>query len=297
MENVLSIRNSVPSDLFDSLDVSEDTRREYQFYSQQFVRFASGRQFTVDTFLEYKRYLASRNDLSVSSKNKYLTTARILLKELNRRGLLPMDITQNIKSFKQSRRHKRTGLNEEEISRLLEAINALPKTRSTYRLKAILSLMILQGLRQCEVVRLNVSDVDLTNGLLFVRGKGRDDAEAVHMHPETVTAIRRYLKRAKIADGALFVSWSNNNYNKRITTKSLRRIIKDNLMALDIDKTVHGFRHYFTTTLLKEYKGDLLQVARYTRHKSLEMLQVYDDTIQERADLPRYYKAFSSVSL
>jgi integrase len=297
MENVLSITNAVPQDLFESLDVSESTRREYRFYSQQFINFLADRQFSVDSFLEYKRYLASKNDLSVSSKNKYLTTARILLKELNRRGLLPMDITQNIKSFKQSRRHKRTGLVEEEVSKLVKAINALPEDRSTYRLKAIIALMILQGLRQCEITRLNVSDVDLVHGLLFVRGKGRDDVEAVYMHPESVIAVRKYLKYTRIADGALFVSWSNNNRNQRITTKSLRRMVKDTLMALEIPKTVHGFRHYFTTTLLKEYGGDLLQVARYTRHKSLSMLQVYDDSIKEAADLPRYYRTFDSVKI
>lgn len=297
MEDVLSIQNRVPSDLFESLDVSENTRREYRLYSQHFVDFIGERQINVDSFLEYKRYLTDRNDLSVSSKNKYLTTARIMLKELNRRGLLPIDITQNIKSFKQSRRHKRAGLNQGEVSKLLEVIAQMPKTNQSLRLKAVLSLLILQGLRQCEVVRLDVSDVDLVNGLIFVRGKGRDDTEAVYLHPESVSALKNYLVGAKIADGALFVSWSNNNRNQRMTTKSMRRMVVEILQALEIPKTVHGFRHYFTTTLLKEYGGDLLQVARYTRHKSLEMLQVYDDSIQEQADLPRYYGAFKGIKL
>ena len=41
------------------------------------------------------------DDFSVSTKNKYLVTARIFLKELNRLGFLPADITQNVKSFAQ----------------------------------------------------------------------------------------------------------------------------------------------------------------------------------------------------
>ena len=41
--------------------------------------------------------------------------------------------------------------------------------------------------------------------------------------------------------------------------------------------------------------GDLLEVARYTRHKTLEMLTVYNDNIKQKADLPRYYKAFGEV--
>ncbi len=38
-----------------------------------------------------------------------------------------------------------------------------------------------------------------------------------------------------------------------------------------------------------------MEVAQYTRHKNLEMLQVYNDNIKKEADLPRFYKAFSGV--
>ena len=72
-------------------------------------------------------------------------------------------------------------------------------------------------------------------------------------------------------------------------------LVKNTLNDLGIDKTTHGFRHYFTTKLIKVYKGDLLEVAQYTRHKSLEMLQVYNDNIKREADLPRFYRAFEEV--
>ena len=72
--------------------------------------------------------------------------------------------------------------------------------------------------------------------------------------------------------------------------------MKQILKELGIEKTTHGFRHFFTTTLIKTYKGDLLEVAQYTRHKGLEMLQVYNDNIKKEADLPRFYKAFKGVS-
>jgi integrase/recombinase XerC len=69
------------------------------------------------------------------------------------------------------------------------------------------------------------------------------------------------------------------------------------LDELGIDKTTHGFRHYFTTRLIKTYKGDLLEVRQYTRHASLEMLQIYNDSIKQQADLPRFYSAFEGVQL
>jgi integrase len=282
--------------IFELLDVSPETRKDYKYRIGLFLSYTSEKGFNRNSFLEYKRYLADRTELSVSTKNKYLATAKIFLKELNRQGLLPADITQNIKTFSQSKKHKRDGLNNEEVAVLAEALKQLPPTPQNTRLMAVVSLLALQGLRQIEVIRLDVKDVDLVHRTAFVQGKGRDDKEPIDLHPETATALKDYLKSNKKGSGALFTSNSNNSKNQRLTTKSIRDIIKKTFVALGIDKTTHGFRHYFTTTLIKTYKGDLLEVAQHTRHKSLEMLQVYNDSVKRKADLPRYYEAFKGVS-
>jgi len=280
---------------FDLLDVSEATRADYKYRIGLFIDFTQERGFNRNSFLEFKRALAERTDLAVSTKNKYLATAKIFLKEANRQGFLPADITQNIKTFSQSKKHKRDGLNDEEIKKLTEAIRGLPETPQNARLKAILSLLVFQGLRQVEAIRLDVRDIDFISKTAFIQGKGQDDKEPINLHPEAVKALQNYLKSNGIADGALFTSQSNNSKNQRLTTRALRDIVKETLNALGIEKTTHGFRHYFTSTLIKTYKGDLLEVAQYTRHKSLEMLQVYNDNIKREADLPRFYKAFSEV--
>lgn len=282
--------------VFDLLDVSETTRADYKYRIGLFLDYVAGKGFNRNSFLEFKRDLAERTDLAVATKNKYLATAKIFLKELNRLGKLPADITQNIKTFSQSKKHKRDGLNDEEIKKLTDALKELPETTPNARLKAILSLLVFQGLRQVEITRLDVKDLDFISKTALIQGKGRDDKEPINLHPEAIKALQGYLKASRIADGALFTSQSNNNKNKRLTTRAIRDIVKETLNALGIAKTTHGFRHYFTTTLIKTYKGDLLEVAQYTRHKSLEMLQVYNDNIKRQADLPRYYKAFSGVS-
>lgn len=283
------------SKIFDLLDVSEATRKDYKYRIGLFLDFTGERGFNRNSFLDFKRSLAERTDLAIATKNKYLATAKIFLKEANRQGFLPADITQNIKTFNQSKRHKRSGLNDEEMSKLTTAIKELPETPANTRLKAILSLLVFQGLRQVEIIRLNVKDIDFISKTAFIQGKGQDDKEPINLHPETISALQSYLKSNRIADGALFTSQSNNNKNKRLTTRAVRDIIKKTLNDLGIEKTTHGFRHYFTTTLIKTYKGDLLEVAQYTRHKSLEMLQVYNDNINREADLPRFYRAFSGV--
>src|SRR5258708_15961181 len=118
------------------------------------------------------------------------------------------------------------------------------------RLRAIIALLTLQGLRQVEIVRLDVKDIDLVSKKAFIQGKGRDDKELIDLHPETVKAIKEYLKINNIADGVLFTSRSNNHKNQRLTTRSVRELVKQAMNELGIKKTVNGSRHYITTTLI-----------------------------------------------
>lgn len=283
--------------IFDSLDISENTRTEYQYRIAPFISFISIHGISMNAYLEYKRHLSQRSDFSISTKNKYLIVARIFCKELHRQGLIPTDITQNIKCFSQSRKHKRDGFSENEVQKVLSYMKSLQDNCDTCRKKALISLLILQGLRQIEIVRLNVNDIDFVSQTAFIHGKGKDDKESIDLHPVTVQILKLYIRKCKIADGALFVSTSNNSKKHRLTTKSIRNIIKPMLRELEIDRTVHGFRHYFVTKLINSYKGDLLTVAQYTRHKNLEMLQVYNDNIKHKADLPKYYQTFEGIEL
>ncbi len=283
--------------LFDNLDISELTRQDYCYRIKLFASYCKDNGFNRNSFLQFKRYLAGRTDYTVSTKNKYLATAKVFLKELNRQGQLPADITQNIKSFSQGKKHKKDGLNDKEVMLFADRLRNMPETPKNSRLRAIFCLLALQGMRQIELIRLNVSDLDLASGTAQVQGKGRDDKEIVYLNPETVKALRLHIKVCKIGSGALFTSQSNHSRNKRLTTKSIRNAVQAIFNELGIDKTVHGFRHQFTTKLIQSYKGDLLEVARYTRHRSIEMLQVYNDTVNQKADLPRFYEVFKDLSL
>ena len=287
---------------FDLLPVNETTRADYKARIGLYVDFINQHGLNRNTLLDYRRYLDSRTDYSVSTKNKYFTSAKRYTGVLHTAGLLPVDITKDIsgkdlKGFKQNKKHKKDGLQTDEVQRLSEYLQALDPTLPNYRLKAMLALFMYQGLRQIEVIRLDVTDIDLKNSKAFIHGKGRDDKEPIALHPYTAQALADYLKASGKKSGALFTSNSNNSYNQRMTTRGLRKVITGVLDNLGIDNSVHGFRHYFTTTMVKHYKGDLLTVAHYTRHKNLEMLQVYNDAINAEADLPRYYKAFEGLTI
>ncbi len=75
--------------------------------------------------------------------------------------------------------------------------------------------------------------------------KGRDDKEPIHLHPSTVRVLREYLNWYRFRSGALFRSDSNHCRGERLTTKSVREIIKRVFAKLEIDGSTHGFRHFF----------------------------------------------------
>lgn len=292
-DDVLQLKNSI----FDCIDVTENTRKEYLTRIKHFIHFVKLHGINFNTYLEYKRYLSSIDTLSVSTKNKYLISAKIFIDGLNSLQRLPFQINTKVRGFKQSKLHKKDGLSDEDISKIVDYCSSLEPTIQNLRLKAILSLLIFQGLRQVEITRLNVTDINLKDKTAFIIGKGQDDKELIHLHPSAVKALKIYLQKYRVRDGALFRSESNFSSGSRLTTKSIREIIKKVLNELNIDGSTHGFRHFFITKLIKSYKGELLTVSKYSRHRSIQMLEVYNDEIIREQDLPRFYNVFSDITL
>ena len=191
MEALMPLSGFRPESVFHHLDLPDSTIRDYRCYLNQFIQFVEESGFDRDTFLNYKRWLDQNYEYTVSTKNKYLTVARIFLKELHRQGVVLTDPTANIKSFKQSRLHKKEGLTDDELAKLVEHLQELHDTPSNHRTRCIIGLLLFQGLRQIEVVRLDYEDIDLAHKTMFIHGKGRDDNELVDLHPKTVGLLRR----------------------------------------------------------------------------------------------------------
>lgn len=161
--------------VFNSIDVSENTRREYSMRIKHFLQFTDTDGLHRDSYLNYKRYLACCDTFSVSTKNKYLISAKVFLDGLYRLQLIPVRVTNNVKGFSQSRLHKKDGLSDEDIGKLQQYCSTLELTKQNTRLRAMIALFLFQGLRQIEVVRLNVDDTNLRDKGAFIRGKGNDD--------------------------------------------------------------------------------------------------------------------------
>lgn len=280
--------------IFNSLDVSEQTRKDYSSRIEMFLSYVQRKGFHHNSYLEYKRHLEKRTDFTVATKNKYLATAKVFLKELNRTGIVPVDITQNIKLFSQNKKHKREGLNDKEIRALVERMRELLDTPKNTRLRALFCLLAFQGLRQIEIVRLDVKDIDLPNKTAFVQGKGSDDKEPIYLAPETSKALKEYIRINRVGSGALFKSLGNRK-SERLSSMTIKREFKGLFDELGIGKTTHGFRHYYVTTLLKSL--DVRDVRKFSRHRSLEMLIVYDDEIDIRHKMSKVFACFEGLNV
>lgn len=280
--------------VFNSLDVSETTRKDYCARIGMFLIQVQKGGFNRNSYLDFKRYLADRTDFTAATKNKYLATAKVFLRELNRTGAIPADITQNIKLFSQNKKHKREGLNDKEILAVVEKIRTLPNTPKNTRLRALFCLLAFQGLRQIEIIRLDVGDVGITNNIAFIRGKGSDDKELIYLTPETARALKEYVRINKVGSGALFKSLGNRK-SERLSSMTIKREFKGLFDEIGIEKTTHGFRHFYITTLLKSL--DVRDVRKFSRHRSLEMLIVYDDEIDIKNKTADVFRCFEGLKV
>ncbi len=277
------VQNHGMMNIFDRMDISEATKQDYLARLPRFICFADKTGVDRDLLLRYKQALRDDVTLGVSAKNKLLVTARLALRELYRQGKLSIDLSAGVKSFQQSSKHKVVGLNAEEVEKICQHLQSLDSSFKSTRLRAIVALLLFQGLRGVEVCRLDVKDIDLANNRIYIVSKGHIDSEPISLHSETLKALTVLLRQSKVKHGPLFTHINRQSSGQRLTTRGLRQIFQNLLQELGIQKTTHGSRHFYSTSLIKHFRSDLTTVAKFTRHRNLEMLQVYNDEILDDA--------------
>jgi len=163
-----------------------------------------------------------------------------------------------------------------EVATLLDA----PSRRTSLGLRdrALLETLYSAGLRVSELVGMNDGDLDLEQGIVCVRGKGKRERLAP-LGSFAVQALRRWLARRELADderqgdaAPVFV----NKFGRRLTTRSVARTIEQLLLktGLDLRTSPHTLRHSFATHLL-DAGADIRSVQELLGHKSLVTTQIY----------------------
>jgi integrase len=85
-----------------------------------------------------------------------------------------------------------------DIAALIHAAGTLPNALQAATHQALISLLVVTGMRLGEAVALDVGDVDLEAGLVTVRGK-YDRTRLVPLHPTTIAMLHRYRQRCQQA--------------------------------------------------------------------------------------------------
>lgn len=220
------------------------------------------------------RYLAARHGdgLSPRSLARALAAIRAFVRWGLKQGTFERDPTISVRAPKVRRRLPNT-LDVDEAARLMEiGTEAGPEA---CRDRALVELLYSCGLRLAEVAGLDLTDLDLREGLVRVTGKG-SKTRIVPVGSKARDALGAWLKvragRAAAEEQALFVS----RRGTRLARRSIEARLDHWAKKLGFDRRIypHLLRHAFATHML-ESSGDLRAVQELLGHASLATTQVY----------------------
>jgi len=282
--------NELAFKFFELCDVSKNTITDYRYYLPLFLKYIRKEGFNKTTYLNYKRWLKDQKRWTISTKQKYLVSARVWIKQLYKQRIISIDLLEDTKTFKQSAKHKKTGLNDKEIEKLSIYLSEFGDEKT----KAIFGLLIFSGLRSQEVCDIDVEDLTINDiqSSVMICSKGSDDKERVLILNKTARLLENYFKKQKLKSGALFLS---KNGKKRMTTRGLRRLVDKVFDKLKITSSTHGLRHWFVSNQVKK-NDNLLEIIRWTRHSNVSTLMIYYDELSIEKSFDKFSQAFEGIS-
>lgn len=138
---------------------------------------------------------------------------------------------------------------------------------------AVLILLVRLGLRACEVVRLDLEDLDWRRGEILVRGKGKT-VSRLPMPKDVGDALSAYVvRRPRVVSRAVFLrSLAPLRPGTTSTIQSL--VAKASRRAGLPLVSPHKLRHTVATEMLRR-GGSLAEIAQVLRHRSLATTAIY----------------------
>ena len=238
--------------------------------------------FSARTIGQYINDLKARG-LSAFTVNFYLSPLKQLtewvIKNRIRLGLTDIQAddlrdVQIVRGLTIERGFYKDSLNEAERDRLLASIEDTTD-------RAIVALLVLEGLRTVEVTRLTVGDVDFGGGQLHVLGKGKNTKKAIKLFDQCADALQKYLdagtasSRTTPKSHALFPD---------LKTAQIRYRVGKYFKATGLKRpklSAHSLRHTAGQLLID--KGvEPMWVQRHLRHELFETTQFYIKKQTER---------------
>lgn len=207
-----------------------------------------------------------------SSIARKLAAVRSLFKYLVRRRGLEANPAKGVGGPKQAKKIP-VFLGVDSMLRLIESVRG--HEWMACRDRAILELLYSSGLRVGELTHLKLSDLDMDDRLLRIKGKGNKE-RLVPFGEAAAGALEGYLQaranRVEREESALFI----NKFGNRLSARSVERLIeKLRKQAGLVEKvTPHTLRHSFATHLL-DGGADLRSIQELLGHSNLSTTQKY----------------------
>jgi site-specific recombinase XerD len=179
---------------------------------------------------------------------------------------------------------------EEEVQRLVKCAQFSQKggsekrkpyqarRRTAARDLAMILMLLDTGLRIGELCRLNVGDINIEHGDIWIAPYGNSNRKTksriVHFGKSATRSLWQYLAKRPDLEPSdpLFIA---DRTGKRMTVNGARCLLKDLGKVADVNNChPHRFRHTFCIEFLRN-NGDLFTLQQITGHTSLEMLKHY----------------------
>ncbi len=266
-------------------NLSPHTKRNYLIDLNQFRGFLEGQELLPRGRLDQIDHMVIRSFLSSLYRNKTkrstvsrkVAALRSFFNFLVRRGRVRQSPAEMVQSPRRDK-YLPVSLSVDEVFSLLKV--AFGDDPAGRRDRAILELIYSSGVRVGELTGLNLGDVDLGQGVMKVKGKGRKE-RIVPVGKPAISALSAYLQKRKAlvrarAENYLEAPIFVNRLGTRLTERSVARIVEKYIRMSGVNKRVgpHTLRHSFATHLL-DAGADLRVIQELLGHESLSTTQKY----------------------
>lgn len=214
--------------------------------------------------------------LSKVSVARALAALRSMYKWLAREGVVQQNPAKLVATPKLPKKLPRVPTLE-EMNGLLDS--QLPENAAfPERDRAIFELLYGCGLRNSELVGIELGDIEEANGVILVRGKGKKQ-RYVPLDGAAAQALNIYRQARQMLLNAAGRNTRQLFINRRggpLTTRSVGRIVKQIAIARGLPPDIHPhtLRHAFGTHLLAE-GADLRAIQELLGHERLSTTQKY----------------------
>ena len=226
-----------------------------------------------------KEFLKVRKDEEVTTIAHNLTVIKNFHTYLLKENITKSNVSEFIERPKLRKTLPKT-LSIEEVDHLL---NIELNTPFDYRNKAMLELMYGCGLRVSELIDIELNDIDMTNCLIRISGKGSKEREvplgeyAIHFLKEYVE--RRSLLLKNKPCNKLFLNNHGQGMTRQGFFKNLKELLKEK--GLNPEVSPHTLRHSFATHLINQ-GADLRSIQEMLGHSDISTTKIYTRVSDEK---------------